>query len=116
MVGGAGRDVFGQNFPGGDGPFDVPDCDSQRFVFSGGKGADRSIGTRAVDVVFGGRGNDRLRGKKGADRIFGGPGRDRLLGGSGQDVLIGGAGRGDTAYGGGAKDLCRAERVGNCER
>lgn len=72
-------------------------------VFTGGKKANRVVGTKRADTMRLGAGNDRARGAGGKDRILGGRGNDRLSGGAGADRLEGGAGK-DRLKGGKGKD------------
>ena len=88
-----------------------------------GKGGDDVInanssgrlrGDRPV-VLSGGRGADRVVGSRARDRLLGGRGPDRLFGETRSDVLIGGPGR-DKAFGQHGRDRCSAEVRRSCER
>lgn len=66
-------------------------------------------------VLSGGRGADRLVGSPSPDRMLGGSGQDTLFGDSGNDELRGGAGR-DKVVGQAGRDRCTAEVRRSCER
>jgi Ca2+-binding RTX toxin-like protein len=66
--------------------------------------------------TYGGGGDDTIRGGPGDQVINGGAGDDTLYGGLGDDRLYGYTGDADSAFGGQGDDVCRAERVEQCER
>jgi M6 family metalloprotease-like protein len=80
-------------------------CLGKAATIVGTSGADRLNGTRGPDVIVGLGGNDVIKGVAGNDRLCGGPGDDRLDGGAGKDQLDGGPGA----------NLCKGERVTNCD-
>jgi Tol biopolymer transport system component len=59
---------------------------------TGGRGADRLIGSNGDNFLFGAGGSDTLEGGSGDDTLNGFNGSDRLVGGFGRDLLTGGTG------------------------
>ena len=78
-----------------------------------GIGADRAIGSSAVNRLYGGDGDDSLSGKTAADSLFGGSGADRLeeaeTPGQGADAFWGGSGA-DSLSGGSGADTLRGQQ------